>query len=106
LERAIARRARQSRGGLLLDLHFVDIVCGMDWIQTVKTRGLEGALRLTLDVLEPFGALGANALWTLQPLLGVFLPSAMLGDIARALETPAHLAALRAALDEADTPPP
>lgn len=77
------------------------------WLQQAKANGWQDILRLTLDTLEPFGALGAQVIWVLQPTLGVFVAHDIIRDFANALETPGGIAQLRAALDaDTDTPPP
>lgn len=65
------------------------------WLVAAKARGLEDALSLALDVLEPFGPLSAQCLWVLQPALGMVIARDALRDIANALETPGGVAALR-----------
>jgi hypothetical protein len=71
-----------------------------EWIAQAKTRGLTGALRMALDVLEPLGALGAQALWVAQPVLGLWLPRQAVRELAEALEAPGGIERLRAFLDE------
>ncbi len=65
-----------------------------------KARGLSDTLRLALDVLEPLGALGAQALWVAQPVLGLWLPRQAVSELAEALESPDGIERLRAFLDE------
>jgi len=49
-----------------------------EWIQRARANGWAAPLRLTLDALEPFGPLGAQLLWVLQPTLGgLFAPDAL-----------------------------
>ncbi len=72
------------------------------WLAAAEQRGLTGAVRLSLDVLEPFGPLGAQMVWVLQPALGLLVGHTLLRDVARALETPERLAALREALEARD----
>jgi hypothetical protein len=71
-----------------------------DWIEQVRARGLDGALRLTLDVLEPVGPLGAQLLWFVQPVSGLFGWQHVLGTIAEALEEPGGMARLRRQLEQ------
>lgn len=73
-----------------------------DWIEQARDNGWEAPLRLTLDVLEPFGVLGAQMLWVLQPTLGFFVPSDLLRDLARILEQPGGIEAVRRQLDATD----
>jgi hypothetical protein len=75
-----------------------------DWVQRACDNGWASPLRLTLDVLEPFGVLGAQMLWVLQPTLGFFVPSDILRDLARTLEQPGGIAAVRQQLDATDAP--
>jgi hypothetical protein len=71
-----------------------------DWVQQAKARGLGAALGLALDVLEPFGALGAQVLWTAQPVLGVFVPREVVNGIAQLMEEPGGIERLRKQLEE------
>jgi hypothetical protein len=75
------------------------------WIQQVRARGLEDVFGTALDVLEPFGPLGAQALWIAQPVLGLFVARDLLGDLAQALEEPGGVERLRQQLEE-HTPDP
>lgn len=73
-----------------------------DWINHMKARGLDGALGLALDALEPLGPLGAQMLWVLQPALGVLggpQARAAVDDLAQALEAPGGVDRLRARLE-------
>ncbi len=74
-----------------------------DWIQQAKSRGLEGALRLTLDALEPLGPLGAQLIWVAQPALRLLGAGESLGQLAQALEEPGGIDRLRRLLDHQDT---
>jgi hypothetical protein len=71
-----------------------------DWIQHVKARGLGEALSTALDVLEPLGPLGAQALWVAQPVLGLFVAHETLDHLAEALEQPGGVERLRQMLEE------
>jgi hypothetical protein len=75
-----------------------------DWIQAAKRRGWEAPLRLTLDALEPFGPLGAQLMWTLQPTLSLLFPTEALRGLARTLEDPDGIDQLRRQLDGDDAP--
>jgi hypothetical protein len=70
------------------------------WIQHVKARGLGVALSTALDVLEPLGPLGAQALWVAQPVLGLVIAHDVLDDLAEALEAPGGVERLRQMLEE------
>jgi hypothetical protein len=70
------------------------------WLQHIKARGLENILSAALDVLEPLGPLGAQAVWLLQPALGIFVSRTALDNIARALEEPDTLERLRSHLED------
>jgi hypothetical protein len=74
-----------------------------DWIQQVKARGLGVALSTALDVLEPLGPLGAQALWVAQPVLGLFVTHQALDDLAEVLEQPGGIEQLRQMLED-ETP--
>lgn len=72
-------------------------------IQAVRARGLQNAATLALDVLEPFGAIGAQVLWVAQPaarLIGGWGDA--LGTLAAALEDPDGIERLRHALEDSD----
>ncbi len=69
------------------------------WIKQARERGLDGALGVALDVLEPLGPLGAQVLWVLQPALGLLGARKAVGDIADALEEPGGIDRLRWLLD-------
>lgn len=72
----------------------------MEWIQQVKARGLGDALSTALDILEPLGLLGAQALWFAQPVLGLFVAHDALDNLAEALEEPGGVERLRQMLEE------
>jgi hypothetical protein len=65
------------------------------WIEQVKAQGWGNILSAALDALEPFGVLSAQALWVLQPALGIFVSREALSGVARALEEPGELERLR-----------
>lgn len=69
-----------------------------EWIERAKERGWADGLRLTLDALAPFGALGAQMLWVLQPTLSLWVRKDTLAHIAHTLEQPDELARVRDAL--------
>jgi hypothetical protein len=71
-----------------------------DWVEAAKTRGLDDALGVALDALEPLGPLGAQLLWVLQPALGLFIARATVSDIAQALEAPGGIERIREQLEE------
>ncbi len=66
----------------------------------MKARGLGDALSTALDVLEPLGPLGAQALWVAQPVLGLVITPDVLDDLAEALEAPGGVERLRQMLEE------
>jgi hypothetical protein len=70
-----------------------------EWIRQVQQRGLASPLRLALDVLEPFGPLGAQIVWAAQPLLGVYFSRQTLHEIAETLEMPGGIERMRAWLE-------
>lgn len=71
-----------------------------DWVQKLQANGWGVPLHLMVDVLEPLGVLGAQVVWTLQPVLGVFFQRETLQQIAETLEDPAAMEALRQRLDD------
>ncbi len=70
------------------------------WIAQIKARGLQNALVLVLDALEPVGPLGAQVLWVLQPVSGLFGWHHAVKDIATALEEPGGITSLRQQLED------
>lgn len=70
------------------------------WVTAVKMRGLTQALRVTLDALEPLGPLGAQLLYVMQPVLGLFGAQAAVDDIAQALEEPGGIDTVRGWLED------
>lgn len=70
------------------------------WINNLKSQGMGGVLRAALNALEPLGPLGAQMVYILQPALGLFGGWKAAGDVARALENPGGLDALRNLLNE------
>lgn len=70
-----------------------------EWIKQAKARGLGGALGLALDILEPLGPLGAQAVWVAQPVLGLWIPRTALGELAEALDAPGGVERLRHMLE-------
>jgi len=71
-----------------------------EWVHQARARGLGGALGIALDIIEPFGPLGAQALWVAGPLLGLVVSRAALTGLADALEQPGGIDRLRQALEE------
>ncbi|MBZ0281736.1 MAG: hypothetical protein K8L97_13440 [Anaerolineae bacterium] len=70
-----------------------------EWITQAKARGLGNVLGLALDVLEPLGPLGAQVVWLTQPVLGLWIPRATLGELAEALDAPGGVERLRHMLE-------
>lgn len=70
------------------------------WMQEVKSRGLEGVVRALLVGLQPLGVLGAQFLYVIQPLSGIFGLRGILGTMAQALEDPEQMKDLLRALDD------
>jgi hypothetical protein len=70
------------------------------WSVWLERAGLMSMAAFALDAGEPLAALGAGALWTAQPVLALFVPGALVGDLARLLADPAGYAWLRTALLE------
>lgn len=70
------------------------------WARQVRARGLDGAVHVALDVLEPLGPLGAQLVWIAQPALGLWIPREALQQLAETLETPGGFEQLRQQLDE------
>lgn len=73
-----------------------------EWIMRARASGWGDFLSAALDVLEPFGVLGAQALWIAQPALGVFVQRETLAMLAQALEEPGGIDALRRRLEDSN----
>ncbi len=71
-----------------------------DWIHEAKARGLGRTLSVLLDVIEPFGPLGAQILWVVQPVSRLVGMGTAVGELANALEQPGGVEELRRQLDE------
>lgn len=69
-------------------------------IADLKRRGWTNALSLLLDMIEPLGVLGAQALWIAQPTATLFGGREITAALARTLEQPGGVERLRALLDE------
>lgn len=69
------------------------------WIEQARARGLDGPLRVALDVLAPLGPLGAQVLWAAQPALAAFGLWEAAAHLASALEEPDGVEQLRRWLD-------
>lgn len=74
-----------------------------DWVDIARAQGWADIARTGLDAFAPLGPLGAQFVWITQPVLGLFWGHDRLSQLAKTLETPEALAALRARLD-GDTP--
>ena len=73
----------------------------IDWIREIRARGWGEAFSAALDVLEPFGPLGAQFLWIAQPaarLIGGWGDA--FGVLAQALEEPGGIERLREMLED------
>jgi hypothetical protein len=69
-----------------------------NWSAKLRERGLGDMAALLLDVAEPFGPLGAQALWIAQPALSLFLPRQDIGEFAGLLDDPDSMAWWRSEL--------
>jgi hypothetical protein len=79
---------------------FMDNEPHFEWLTQVRARGWGDALSTALDILEPFGTLGAQFLWIAQPAFGLFGAEAVVRGLAQVLEAPGGIEALRKALEE------
>jgi hypothetical protein len=75
-----------------------------DWVNGVRARGLDDAVNLMLDILEPMGPLGAQILWFTQPVTRLFGWHKAVGIVAQALEEPEGILRLRQRLENDTTP--
>jgi hypothetical protein len=72
------------------------------WADAMRARGWGDAMLTALEAFEPLTPIGAQMLWIAQPALGLFGGGAVAGALARLLETPEGIAALRARLGADD----
>lgn len=80
-----------------------NIVDGDSWLEDIKARGLGGALRITFDALSPLSPLAAQLLYIAQPVCGLWGWHGRVGEIARALEDPQQMEAIRQRLEKDET---
>jgi hypothetical protein len=69
------------------------------WSRWLDGHGLTGFAAALLDVVVPLAPLGAQALYFLQPALGLLVPRQAVSELAELLDTPGGAAWLRDALD-------
>ena len=96
----VRREVYRSIFSRVLRLCYTAKMTEAEWVQAVRVRGWEHAVSTALDVLEPLGPLGAQALWVAQPaawLVGGWGDA--LGTLATALEAPGGIQRLRQALE-------
>lgn len=74
----------------------------LEWADGLRVRGWGDALLTALDAFEPLTPIGAQILWVAQPALGLFGGGGVAGALARLLETPEGVAALRLRLGADD----
>jgi hypothetical protein len=74
----------------------------LEWAGALRVRGWGDALLTALEACEPLMPIGAQMLWIAQPALSLFGGGAVAGALARLLETPEGVAALRAQLGADD----
>ncbi|MCA9913538.1 MAG: hypothetical protein KC496_09325 [Anaerolineae bacterium] len=72
------------------------------WIAAAQRRGLGAFLLSALDVAEPIAPVLAQALWVMQPTVGLFGGASALAQLAETLEAPDGVAQLRQQLQETD----
>ncbi len=70
------------------------------WGARLQSWGLLPLAQTGLEVLQPLSPFAAQALYVLQPTLGLFLDGHQVGAWAAALEDPQTVANWRAMLDE------
>ena len=58
------------------------------WAARLQNWGLGGLAPLAIDILRPFGFLGAQALYLLSPVLTAFSSPAQIDQLAALLESP------------------
>ncbi len=74
----------------------------LEWAAALRARGWGEALLTALEAFEPLMPIGAQMLWIAQPALDLFGGGAVAGALARLLETPEGIAALRSRLGADD----
>lgn len=70
------------------------------WLRRLRERGQAPWLLALLDAFEPFAPLGAQMIWVAQPGVGWLLGHERMDLLAKALETPEGVAALRQYLSD------
>ncbi len=75
------------------------------WSNRLHATRLDGVAGLLLDVLEPLGPLGAQALLVAQPTLGLVVPREDIASLAHLLEAPGGVSWLRENLIGPDDAP-
>lgn len=76
------------------------------FLANAQRRGWDDFILTALDAFEPLIPLGAQMLWMAQPALGLFGGGRNVGALARLLETPDGVAALRGRLQDRGNFPP
>ncbi len=71
-------------------------------VSTLTDKGWQGPALVGLEILRPFSFIGGQILWVLQPILGIFTSSELIGQAALLLEEPEAVDQLIAQLDKAD----
>jgi hypothetical protein len=61
----------------------------------LRQLGLADLAGLCLDIMEPLSPFLGQALWVMQPILGIFMDRERVGAWAKFLEDPQSLAELR-----------
>jgi hypothetical protein len=74
------------------------------WAERLRERGWGEVALAALDALEPLTPLGAQMLWIAQPTLRLWGGGALVGELARLLESPEGVALLRDRLQDGDDP--
>jgi hypothetical protein len=72
------------------------------FLANAHRRGWDDFILTALDAFEPLIPLGAQVLWMAQPALGLFGGGQNVGALARLLETPEGVTALRGRLSNRD----
>ncbi len=70
------------------------------WSARLRAAGLDGLVGILLDIAEPLGPFGAQALWMAQPALGLLTSADEIDELARLLDDPVGMAWLRAELTD------
>lgn len=72
------------------------------WAEDLRAWRLVGVVDALLDSVGPLGVIGAQAMWTAQPILRRWLPDDEIAALAHLMDAPEGIAWLREQLSSED----